>query len=138
MQRNRKWSEVDIEKLAAEVISRNGKFHIMISFMAIALMPALVMDRNGRLIYMNKRAEEYWGVKITSVIGQEFVEILHLNEKDAAQMQRESRIVMAGKEPRVFLECYGKPTPRQSVLKFPFTDDDDDILVGAFVLPHQL
>jgi|SRR5580692_11133379 PAS domain-containing protein len=133
-----KWTDIDMEKLADAVIGRNGKFHIMIAFMGIALMPALVLDRSGRIIYFNKRAEEYWRVKITHVIGRQFSEILNLNERDAAQMARESKTVLAGTEPHVFMECYAKPTPRMSVLKFPFTDDDDDVLLGAFVLPHAL
>jgi PAS domain-containing protein len=133
-----KWTDIDMEQLAAAVIGRNGKFHIMIAFMGIALMPALVTDRSGRIIYMNKRAEDYWKVKITHVIGKQFSEILNLNEVDTLAMSRESKKVLAGTEPHVFVECYAKPTPRMSVLKFPFTDDDDDILLGAFILPHQV
>jgi PAS domain-containing protein len=133
-----KWTDIDMEQLAEAVIGRNGKFHIMIAFMGIALMPALVTDRSGRIIYMNKRAEDYWKVKITHVIGKQFSEILNLNEVDTLAMSRESKKVLAGTEPHVFVECYAKPTPRMSVLKFPFTDDEDDILLGAFILPHQV
>ncbi len=133
-----KWTDIDMEQLAEAVIGRNGKFHIMIAFMGIALMPALVTDRSGRIIYMNKRAEDYWEVKITHVIGKQFSEILNLNEADTLTMARESKKVLAGTEPHVFMECYSKPTPRMSVLKFPFTDDDDDILLGAFILPHSI
>ena len=138
----KKWVDVDIEKLATEVIGRNGKFHIMIAFMGIALMPAVVTDRNGRLIYMNKRAEVYWGMKTTNVIGQNFAEqVMHLNLKDSLRVQRESKMVLAGGEPRVFYECHEGVTDkpiRQSVLKFPFGDDDDDVLLGAFILPHAV
>jgi nitrogen-specific signal transduction histidine kinase len=131
------WADIDLGKLATEVIGRNGKFHIMVAFMGISLMPALVMDRNGRLIYMNKLAEQHFGVKTTRVIGQPFAEILKLNERDTARMHRESKKVLAAHEAHVFLEFYEKPL-RQSVLKFPFTDDDDDVLLGAFILPHQV
>jgi len=142
MEQQKKWADVDIEKLAVEVIGRNGKFHIMIAFMGIALMPAVVTDRNGRLIYMNKRAEVYWGRKTVDAIGQNFAEeVMHLNLKDSLRMQRESKMVLAGNEPRVFYESHDGVTDkpiRQSVLKFPFTDDDDDVLLGAFILPHEV
>lgn len=133
----KQWADVDIEKLAAEVVGRNGKFHIMVAFMGIALMPALMMDRNGRLIYMNKHAEDFWKVKIKKVLGQQFSEILRLTEKETDALDRQVRSVLAGGEPRVFLEQSGTDAARrQSVLKFPFTDDDDDVLLGAFILPH--
>jgi len=65
---------------------------------------------------------------------------MHLNLKDSLRVQRESKMVLAGGEPRVFYECHegitDKPI-RQSVLKFPF-GDDDDVLLGAFILPHPV
>ena len=134
------WADVDIEKLAEEVIGRNGKFHIMVSFMGIATLPAILMDRNGRLLYMNKRAEDHWKVRTKNVIGQPWPRILCLNEKDTARMAKESKAVLAANEARVFVEWFSEGTKLahlQSVLKFPFKDDDDDTLLGVFVLPHN-
>jgi hypothetical protein len=133
------WEEVLTEHLLDEVMTRNGKFQYMISFMGICPMPAFVKDRRGRMIYMNHKAESHWHVLVKDVRGQTAAEILHLNETDARQMERQTKKVIGGTEPVVFMETLGNSnkTVRSSVLMFPFVDDDGDRLVGAFVLPYN-
>jgi PAS domain-containing protein len=138
MPRKQKLADVTIEKLAAELLGRNGAYHIMAAFMAIAEMPALIMDRNGRLLYMNRPAEKAWKVKIKTVMGQPFSRVMGLSETETDAMNRQQIGVLAGREPRIFLEHFGpNSATRQSVLKIPFTDSDEEVLLGAFILPHE-
>jgi PAS domain-containing protein len=132
-----KWTEIDIEKLAAEVISRHGKFQTMVAFFAAVRIPSLVVDRLGRVIFMNKTAEEYWKVRVKDVRGQDAAKVMQLNERDADEMHRRSRGVIFSHEPHAYMEVFGNGKPRRfSVLKIAFDDGDGDVLLGALVLPH--
>lgn len=130
-------ADISVEQLAAELIGRNGKFHIMIAFMGVAPMACLILDKNGRVLYMNKLAEDHWGVKTKTALGQQFADLLKLSAKEAAKMARQTASVLKGSHPQVFLEMTGTGgKTRQSVFKFPFADDDAELLLGAFILPH--
>jgi len=135
------WADVDIEKLAAQVVERDGKFHIMVAFMGAVPMPAVVMDKTGRLIYMNKLAEEHWKVRTKNVIGQPWPTILRLNDRDTTRVVQQSKEVLAGNHARVYVGWHNEGTNlahMQSVLHLPFHDDDGDVLLGLLVLPKSV
>lgn len=136
----RRWADVPIEELKQEVYSRNGNFQRMISFLAMAPLPAFLKDRGGRVIYMNTRAELLWHVAIDDVRGRTMTEVMHLNETERRVAERQDNKVLAGIEACIYMETVSHSESRVrrfSVLKFPLKDDNGEVLLVALVLPHN-
>ena len=133
------WAEVPAAELQAEVYSRNGAFQRMLAFLAMAPLPAFVKDRGGRVLHMNLRAELLWHLTLDEVRGRTLTEILHLDFADQRVVERQDRLVIAGTDARVYLETVGAEDQlrRYSVLKFPVKDEDGEVLLVVFVLPHN-
>ena len=138
--RVRPWNSILPNEMAAEMLTRDGRFQIMVSFMRISPMAALVIDGIDRIIFMNAAAERYWKVRIWDVRGKPFGDILNLNDREQKSLSREHATVLT--QPpvggaQVFYEHFRNGSERMSMLKFPFTEDDDYQLIGCFVLPSN-
>jgi PAS domain-containing protein len=128
-------------EMAAEMLTRDGRFQIMVSFMRISPMAAMVIDSIDRIIFMNHAAERYWKVRIWDVRGKVLGEVMHLTEREQHTMGKEHAKVLATAPfggAQVFYEHFRNGSERMSMLKFPFTEDDDYQLIGCFVLPANL
>jgi hypothetical protein len=66
-QPTRAWRDILPDEMAAEMLTRDGRFQIMVSFMRISPMAALVIDDTDRIIFMNAAAERYWKVRVWDV-----------------------------------------------------------------------
>lgn len=136
----RAWNDILPEEMPTEMLTRNGRFQLMISFLRIAPMAALVLDELGRIIFMNAAAERYWKVRVWDVQGKTLAAIMNLNPRDTVCMNNEhanvlERSIRGGAQ--VFLEHFRNGSERMSMLKFPFTEDDNYRLIGCFVLPSN-
>lgn len=136
----RAWEDILPDEMAAEMLTRNGRFQIMISFMRLTPMAAMVIDAHGRVIFMNTAAERYWKVRIWDVRGKALATIMNMQSGEEKRMESEHRNVLRGSSPssagaQVFYEHFRNGSERMSMLKFPFCEDDNYKLIGCFVLP---
>lgn len=136
----RAWHDILPDEIPAEMLTRNGRFQIMVSFMRISPMAALVIDEIDRIIFMNAAAEHYWKVRVWDVRGKLLSDLMKLEERDRQAMRKEHLSVLLASPiggAQVFLEHFRNGSQRMSMLKFPFTEDDDYRLIGCFVLPSN-
>lgn len=135
----RPWQDIQPDEMAAEMLTRGGRFQIMISFMRISPMGALVIDGASRIVFMNAAAEHYWKVRLWDVRGKMLSAIMHMGEAEEKRMTAEHQEVLRGAPAhggaRVFYEHFRNGSERVSMLKFPFVEDEDFELIGCFVLP---
>lgn len=135
----RPWNEIIIpDEMAAEMLTRDGRFQIMVSFMRIMPTPALIIDDTDRIIFMNLAAERYWKVRIWDVRGKILGELMQLDEREKKNMSKEHVKVLANSAnsgAQVFYEHFRNGSERVSMMKFPFTEDDNYKLIGCLVLP---
>jgi PAS domain-containing protein len=137
----RPWGEILPNEMAAEMLTRDGRFQIMVSFMRISSMAALIIDEIDRIIFMNASAERYWKVRVWDVRGKPLGEIMNLDEPQKRTMSHEHAAVLSMPPTggaQVFYEHFRNGSERMSMLKFPFTEDDDHQLIGCFVLPANV
>jgi PAS domain-containing protein len=137
----RPWKDILLpNEMASEMLTRDGRFQIMISFMRIAPIVALVIDSTGRIIFMNAAAERYWKVRLWDVRGKLLADVMNMDKHETKTMSNEHASVL---EPscrggaQVFFEHFRNGSERMSMLKFPFTEDDNYRLIGCFVLPSN-
>jgi PAS domain-containing protein len=136
----RPWHDILPDEMANEMLTRNGRFQIMVSFMRISPMAALVIDEIDRIIFMNASAERYWRVRVWDVRGKTLADIMNLSAGEKKAMRREHVNVLESSMTggaQVFFEHFHNGSERMSMLKFPFTEDDDYRLIGCFVLPSN-
>ena len=134
----RPWKEIMPDEMAAEMLSRDGRFQIMVSFMRISPMAALVIDDIDRIIFLNAAAERLWKVRVWDVRGKIFGDVMKLGEHEKQTMSYEHSNVLENSisgGAQVFYEHFRNGSERLSMLKFPFTEDDNYRLIGCFVLP---
>jgi PAS domain-containing protein len=138
--RGRPWNEIMPDEMAAEMLSRDGRFQIMVSFMRISPMAALVIDEIDRIIFLNAAAERLWRVRVWDVRGKVFGDVMNLGEREKQTMSNEHTNVLENSisgGAQVFYEHFRNGSERLSMLKFPFTEDDNYRLIGCFVLPSN-
>jgi PAS domain-containing protein len=136
--KTREWEDIRPDEMAAEMLTRGGRFQIMVSFMRISPMAALVIDGANRVVFMNAAAERYWKVRQWDVRGTMLAEIMHLCEADEKGLAAEHRGVLRESPScgaQVFYEHFRNGSERMSMLKFTFCEDEDYKLIGCFVLP---
>lgn len=97
-----------------------------------------MLDSGGRIIFINRAAEEFWQVRIFDVQGKNLCQIMHLSESETLRDRRERDISMQEKTPHVIMEGFNHGIENISVLYFPYVDDDGDVLMGVFILPLVL
>jgi len=132
----RKWVDLTPEQLGDETQRRNGRFQVMLSFMRLSLMASIVVDSTGRLIFLNNLAEQYWKCRLWDVRGKHLSEVLRQDLNETSRSQRERERILAGGKPEIFIEHFHQGSQRISMFCFPFLDDHDELLMGAFILPH--
>jgi PAS domain-containing protein len=132
----RKWITIPIEELQNEVIRRNGPFQIMLGFMRHLAQASVVLDSSGRVIFINAAMEVYWGVQFWDVLGRPFATIMRLDEMQAERNRLKRERATSGNYPEAFLEPFHQGNHNMSMYCFPFPDDNNDLLLGAFILPH--
>jgi PAS domain-containing protein len=138
--KRRRWADIPVAELKAEVYSRNGAFQRMVAFLGMAPLATFLKDSAGRVLYMNGRAELLWHVTLDAVRGQKTADILNLDSADRRVSARQDNKVLADLEAHVYLETVGGGEDRLrrfSVLKFPVKDDEGDVLLVVFVLPYN-
>jgi hypothetical protein len=133
----RKWVDIPIAEIRDELILRNGRFQAMLGWMRHSLQACLVLDTSGRLIFLNSAAEHYWKARLWDLQGQNLCQIMRLNELETARNRSERERVLSQRFPEVFLEHFHNGGQRISMFCFPFPDDNNDLLLGAFILPHS-
>jgi PAS domain-containing protein len=136
----RPWRDILPDEMGSEMLTRDGRFQIMVSFMRISPMAALIIDDVDRIIFMNASAERYWKVRVWDVRGKVLGEIMKLDEREKKTMSNEHLNVLEGSiggGAQVFYEHFHNGAERLSMLKFPFTEDDNYRLIGCFVLPSS-
>ncbi len=132
----RKWVEIPLEELQNEVIRRNGPFQIMLGFMRHLSQAAVVLDASGRVIFINGAMEVYWGVQFWDVLGKSFAMVMRLDEMQSERNRLKRERATSGNYPEAFLEPFHQGKHDISMYCFPFPDDNNDLLLGAFILPH--
>lgn len=135
----RAWRDILLpDDIAAEMLTRNGRFQLMVNFMRISPMSGLVIDDIDRIIFMNAAAERYWKVRVWDVRGRVLADVMKLNEREKRTMSNEHARVLDNSVrggAQVFYEHFRNGSERMSMLKFPFTEDENYRLIGCFVLP---
>jgi hypothetical protein len=63
------WAEVPQQDLHYELVHRNGRFQQLLGWMRHSLQANAVLDSSGRIIFINRAAEELWWVRIFDVQG---------------------------------------------------------------------
>jgi hypothetical protein len=97
-----------------------------------------VLDSLDRIIFMNASAERYWKVRIWDVRGKLLADVMKMDEREKVVMGKEHASVLLNSPAggaQIFYEHFRNGSERMSMLKFPFTEDDDYRLIGCFVLP---
>lgn len=130
----RKWVDIPSAELNTEVIHRNGRFQSMLGFMRHTLQGCIVTDANGRLVYINHAAEHLWKQRLWDVQGKSLSDVMHLNTEETARNRCERDQVLKQRFPGVYLEHFHTGGQRISMFCFPFPDDNNDFLLGAFIL----
>jgi PAS domain-containing protein len=137
----RPWKDILLpDEMAAEMLTRDGRFQIMVQFMRIMPVAALVIDDTSRIVFLNAAAERYWRVRLWDVRGKTLGEIMKMDQHEKRILSNEHANVL---EPscrggaQVFFEHFRNGSERMSMLKFPFTEDENFRLIGCFVLPSN-
>ena len=133
----RRWVDIPTEQLKDELVHRNGRFQSMLGFFRHTLQACMVIDAAGRLIYINQALEQYWKLRLWDIQGKNLCQIMRLDERETARNRSERERVLGQRFPEVFLEHFSNGGQRISMLCFPFPDDNNDMLLGVFVLPHS-
>ena len=134
----RPWEDILPDEMPAEMLTRNGRFQVMVGFMRLSPMAAMVIDGADRIIFLNAAAERYWKVRIWDVRGKSLADVMKMEKVDEKRMVAEHRNVLRGFSnggAQVFYEHFRNGSERMSMLKFPFCEDDDYKLIGCFVIP---
>jgi PAS domain S-box-containing protein len=129
------WDKLEPDDMAHELLGRNSKFQMMISFLGMIPVPAAIKDRKGRVIYLNRKAEDLWGIKLRSAQGKQMSEIMQLSGAEAHALKAAERTVLAGQDAMTFYET-SNPGPserRMCVLRFPLRLDEDVLIVALYI-----
>lgn len=132
------WDQLEPGEMTHELLRRNSKFQMMISFLGMVPMPAAIKDRKGRIVYLNRRAEAFWGVKLLAAQGQMMADLMKLSESDAHALHLADRKVLLGEEAVTFYDTYhhmdNAKEQRMCVLRFPVHLDNDVLIVGIYIM----
>lgn len=130
------WDELEPADMSHELLGRNSKFQMMVSFLGMIPVPAAIKDRKGRIVYLNRKAEDLWGTKLLSAQGKQMSEIMKLSQAEAHALYVADRSVMAGQDATTFYEMFhpGLNERRMCVLRFPLHLEGDDVLIVALYI----
>jgi hypothetical protein len=134
----RPWRDILPDEMGSEMLTRDGRFQIMVSFMRISPMAALIIDDVDRVIFINAACERYFKVRLWDIRGNVLGDLLKLGEREKRTMSNEHVNVLESSirgGAQVFYEHFRNGSERISMLKFPFTEDDNYRLIGCFLLP---
>jgi|SRR5437667_5536357 len=131
----RPWIDVPTTEIRDEIVVRGGRFQALLGWMRHSLQACIVLDANGRLIFLNTAAEHYWKARLWDLQGQNLCQIMRLNELETARNRSERERVLSQRFPEVFLEHFHNGGQRISMFSFPYPDERD-LLLGSFLLPH--
>src|ERR1700721_4755925 len=117
----RPWKDILPDEMAAEMLTRDGRFQIMVSFMRISPMAALVIDDIDRIIFINAVCERYFKARLWDVRGKILGDVMKLGEREKLAMTNEHANVLENSirgGAQVFYEHYRNGSERMSMLKF--------------------
>lgn len=135
----RKLETVPVSELANVVANRNGTFQGILAFMGVAPLPAFVKDATGRVLYLNRHAEEMFAVSVAEARGKTVPEMLGVTRREMAEgIERQDRKVLASRTPLIFVDHFREgPNPgsvgRFSTIKFRLHCDNDDAVIVTLV-----
>lgn len=128
------WDELEPQDMSHELLGRNSKFQMMISFLGMIPVPAAIKDRKGRIVYLNRKAEDLWGVKLMAAQGKQMGEVMKLSPAEAHTLLAADRAVLAGQDAMTFYERFHHDEKRMCVLRFPMHLDNEDALIVALYI----
>lgn len=91
----------------------------------------MIKDYLGRVVYMNRPAEELFGCKLPVMFGRTLVD--HQIKNEPARTSKQDGQVLRSKEPGVFVNQFidlNERVVRYTCLKFPFHDDNGEMFIG--------
>ncbi len=135
----KKCIDLSNEELRDYLITTNGHFQTVRSFLRLLRTPGMIKDSIGRVLYMNAEAEKLFGVSLKAYLGKTMVDFapsLHMN----SEMGRQDGKVLRTRSAQVFFNKFldlEDRVWRYTVIKFPFDNDDEDTFLGWIALPFQ-
>jgi PAS domain-containing protein len=134
---NRRLENIPANELGAVLPMRNGILQGIISFMAAAPMPGFLKDARGRVLYLNRDAEELFERDLKTVRGMTIPEMLNIMPGEARRtITTQDRRILNSSSPLVFVD-HALPqvgATRLATLKFRvLLDNDDKVIAGLIV-----
>lgn len=112
-----------------------ARFEIEItSFFATLPLPAFVKDKQGRILYVNARAEKLWNVKAKEILGKPLWQVLGLSER---QVRANDLQVLHHNTAQVFAHLDSRAgSPLRTILEFPMMDSEGRRVLGAIMVQN--
>jgi PAS domain-containing protein len=126
-----KAADCTVDELRAYIYDLNGRFQIHRAFFKLAPMPAMIKDSLGRVVFMNKLAEELFGFKMPVMFGKTLVD--HQIKSEVERTGKQDGQVLRSKAAGVFLNQFidlEDRVVRYSCLKFPIFAENGDTFIG--------
>lgn len=102
------------------------------AFLAMLPLPAFVKDKNGRLVYVNARAEALWKVKAEEILGKPLWQVLDLSKR---QVRANDLQVLHQNTAQVFAYLSSVAgSPLRTILEFPMIDSEGRRVLGAIMV----
>src|SRR5919108_2656045 len=134
---DRRIENVPADELAEELAQRNGTLQSIMSFMSVAPLPAFLKDANGRVLFINGRGEELFGMSADDMRGKTFPEIFRIERPEMIRgIKVQDRKVLTSPTPLVFIEHFlpERGAVRFSTIKFRLALEFGDEIIGAFAV----
>jgi len=132
-----KWTDIAPDELKHELLRRNGRFQVMLTFLRLLPACAAVLDARGRLVFVNEPLAHYWKQRIWDLQGKELCQVMHLTADETIRNKEARERVLAQRFPEAYNEHFHNGGQLISMCCVPFPDDNDDVLLFALVLPHS-
>lgn len=121
-----KWEDVPISEIDQAFNRRNGRIQQMRGFLSLLRdVAATVKDRSGRILWANHAAEVLFDKSLGDFRGKTIDQVLGPRDYRKAQVHL---LQVVGTDTAAF-EYHRSDS--YAVVRFPFRDDDDDMLIVA-------
>lgn len=125
------WEKVSIDELGAALNLTNPELHTLTGFLAMLSVPAFVKDKKGRVLFLNKKAQQEWKVSASDAIGKTVASLTGSRELEYSIKRNEARVLrhMSG-----YVFNLVNKDAHLFTLLFPVADSDGDVLIAGLVM----